>query len=216
MTVDRRGLASALAILLLVAACGGSATPSPTATPASEASQAPAASEAAAASEAPAASQEASAAPNVSTGPGSAADLEAMLPSQINGVAFQKTSFNGGIIPGGIPIGQGDQDLGKFLADNGKSLSDVSIAMASATGASALGSLVMAIQIKGMPSDKMLAWATSGSGDMPKTTLGGKDVYGAAQGGLGAFIYVKDDVLFYVLSMGGDPTMAEAIVKALP
>jgi len=210
MSVDRRALAGALAALLLVAACGGSATQSPGATQASDVTQSPGVTEETTATEAP------SEGPDVTQAPGAAADLEAMLPSEVNGVTFTKTSFDGGVIPGGIPIGQGDEDLGKFLADNGKSLSDVKIAMASATGASAIGSLVMAIQVKGVPSDKLLSWATKGSSDMPKTSVGGKEVYGAAEAGFGAFIYVKDDVIFYVLSMGGDASMAEAALKQLP
>ena len=210
MSVDRRALAGALAALLLVAACGGSATQSPGATQAPDVTQSPGVTEETTATEAP------SEGPDVTQAPGAAADLEAMLPSEVNGVTFTKTSFDGGVIPGGIPIGQGDEDLGKFLADNGKSLSDVKIAMASATGASAIGSLVMAIQVKGVPSDKLLSWATKGSSDMPKTSVGGKEVYGAAEAGFGAFIYVKDDVIFYVLSMGGDASMAEAALKQLP
>lgn len=200
MSVDRRTLAGALAALLLVAACGGSATQAP------GTAQAPGATQ----------SQEATQAPTETQAPGAASDLEARLPSAVNGVTFQKISVNGGIIPGGVPIGTGDEDLGKFLAENGKSLSDVQIAMATATGSSAMGSLVMAIQIKGVASDKLLAWAMKGSGDMPKTTVGGKQVYGAAEMGFGAFFYVKDDVMFYVLSMGGDPSMAEGILKQLP
>ena len=218
MSVDRKALAGALAVLLLVGACGGSATQAPGASQAPAASQSPIESQAPAASQEATASQQATAseAPAASQAAGAAGDLEATLPSEVNGVQFTKTSFNGGIIPGGIPIGTGDEDLGKFLADNGKSLSDVRIAMATAVGSTSAGNLVMAIQVQGVPSDKLLAWVTTGSGDMPQATVGGKQVYGAAVGGFGAYFYVKGDVAYYVLSMGGDASMAEGIVKQLP
>jgi hypothetical protein len=216
MTVDRRVLAAALATLLLVAACGGSATQAPAAT------QAPGATEAAAETTAPAETQEPTETqaptegPEVSLIPGAAGDLEAKLPSEVNGVKFQKGSFNGSNVPGGIPIGEGDDDFAKFLSDNGKSLNDVRIAIASPTDAEAAGSLVMAIQIKGTPSDKLIAFATKDSSDMEKSTVGGKEVFGAAAGGFGAYFYVKDDVIFYILSMGGDASLAEGILRQLP
>ena len=205
MSVDRRALAGALAALLLVAACGGSASPAPSA--AASAASTPAASQ-----PAPGASQE----PTQDQAPGATGDLAAKLPSQVNGVTFMKTSFGGSMFTGAIPIGGGDQDFAKFLADNGKSMSDVQIAMATATGSSASGSVVMAFQVKGVPSDKLLAWATKDTSKMPKTSIGGKEVFGAAEMGFGAYIYVKDDVIFYVLSMGGDASMAEAVLKQLP
>ena len=216
MRIDRRVLGGTLATALLVAACGGSASPAPSAAASAAASPAPSA--AASAASTPAASQPAPGAsqePTQTQAPGAAGDLAAKLPSQVNGVTFTKASFDGGVIPGGIPIGTGDEDLGKFLADNGKSLSDVQIAMATATG-SASGNMVMAIQVKGVPSDKLLAWTMKGSSDMPKTNVGGKDVFGAAAGGFGVYFYVKDDVVYYVLAMGGDATMAEGILKQLP
>jgi len=212
MTVDRRALAGALAALLLVAACGGSATQAPGATPAPGATQAPAATQAPTETQQPTETQ----GPDVSLTPGGAPDLEGKLPTEVNGVKFERTSFDGRSFPGGLPIGEGDEDFAKFLADNGKSLSDVRIAIASPTDPQAAGSLVMAIQVKGAPSDKLLAWVTKDATDMEKTTVGGKQVYGAATGGFGAFFYVKDDIVFYVLSMGGDPSLAEGIFKQLP
>jgi hypothetical protein len=104
MPVDRRALAGALAALLLVAACGGSASPAPSA----------AASAAASAASTPAASQPASGAsqaPTQNRAPGATGDLAAKLPSQVNGVTFMKTSFGGSMFTGAIPIGGGDQDF---------------------------------------------------------------------------------------------------------
>jgi hypothetical protein len=220
MFIDRKALASALTVLLLVGACGGSATQAPAASPSPAASTAPASEEPAASAEA-SASEEASAAPSAepaqSQGSGAAGDLAATLPSSVNGVTFEKASIPGGIFPAGIPIGTNEDDFAKFLADNGKSLSDVNIATATAAGATSIGSMVMAIQVKGVASDKLLAMFITGSGDMPQTTVGGKQVYGAAIPGLGGtYFYVHADTVYFVLSMGGDATLAEGILTALP
>jgi hypothetical protein len=204
MTIDRRALAGALAALVLVAACGGSSSPATSGAPGSSAAPAVTATPATASQE-----PTETAAPTEGAGPslvpGPAADLEAMLPDEANGMKFQKASFDGGSVPGGIPIGGSTDDFAKFLADNGKSLSDVKIAIASPVdSAAAGGTLVMAIQVQGVASDKLLAWATKGATDMQKSTIGG------------AYFYVKDDVVFYVLSMGGDAATTEEIFKQLP
>ncbi len=214
MTIDRRALAGALATLVLVAACGGSATQSPGAT--SSASATPAAGSAAP-TESPAAAESSAptSGPAMSLAPGAASDLEAMLPSEVNGVTFTKSSFDGSTIPGGIPIGSGSGTFEKLLTDNGKTLQDVRIAIATATGATAGGTTVMAIQVKGVPSDKLLALVSSDASSAQKTTVGGKEVYGAATGGIGAYFYVKDDIIFYVLSMGTSG-LADAVVAQLP
>ena len=229
MSVDRKVLGSALAALLIVSACGGSATPAPGASQTPAAAQSPAASQEApasqeaAASEEPTASQEATESPEASAapsqapqGPGANSDLANTLPSTVNGVTFTKATIPGGIFPAGVPIGANEGDFGKFLADNGKSLSDVSIATATAAGATSIGTLVMAIQVKGVSSDKLLT-LFQGSGDMPKASVGGKDVFGAALPGLGGtYLYPHGDTVYFVLSMGGDATMAEGILKQLP
>src|ERR1035437_3728211 len=103
MQLDRRALAVAMALGLLAAACGsgGAATPTPTTAP--QASQAAASEDTSqAASEAPA-SQEPASTDNVSLPPGTATELEAMLPSNVGGVAFAKTSFGGGLLPATLP-----------------------------------------------------------------------------------------------------------------
>jgi len=210
MTTNRRALAAALAALLLVAACGGSASTAPSTAPGATATP-------------EAASQEPTETAEPTQGgvepslvPGAAGDLEALLPDEVNGVAFQKGSFDGATVPGGIPIGEDDDDFAKFLADNGKSLDDVKIAIASPTDTSAGSTLVMAIQVEGVPSDKLLAWVTTETSDLEKTTVGGKEVYGSGAAGFGAYFYVKDDTVFYVLSVGGDASTTEEILRQLP
>jgi hypothetical protein len=214
MSFDRRALAFSLAVALLAAACGGTAaTPTPAAsTQASEAPASAAASEAAASQE-PASTDNGSV-PNVSLAPGTASELESMLPSNVGGVAFAKTSFGGGALPATVPVDSGE--LGTFLQANGKTLADVSLAMATPTDPSKAGSLVMAFQVKGVDGTK-LAPVLAGSGDsgLQTATVGGKQVQQAGAGGFGFTIYVKGDVVFYILAIG-DASLTEGILAALP
>ncbi len=95
----------------------------------------------------------------------------------------------------------------QLLKDSGKSLQDVRVAIATPADASAAtaGNMVMALQIKGADSARLEAWATNQLGDSSatKTTVGGKDVYGSVVEGVGgAYFYVKDDVIYYVLAFG--------------
>jgi hypothetical protein len=216
MTIDRRVLGGALATALLLAACGGSASPAPSA--AASAASAPAASQPAAASE-PAATDQPSAtdngsAPNVSLSPGSAPELEAMLPSIVNGVAFARTSFGGAAMPAGMPIGSGD--LATFLQQNGKTLADVNIAMATPTDTAKAATFVMAFQVKGVDGAKLAdaLGATTGN-DLTKATVGGKQVLQAGVSGMGVVLYVKGDVVFYILALG-ETSLTDGILAALP
>ena len=210
MTIDRRVLRGALATALLVAACGGSASPAPSAA-ASAASQ-PAAS-APAATDQPSATDNGSV-PNVSLSPGSAPELEAMLPSTVNGVAFGRTSFGGAAMPAGIPIGSGD--LATFLQQNGKTLADVNIAMATPTDTAKAATFVMAFQVKGVDGTKLAdaLGATTGN-DLTKATVGGKQVLQAGVSGMGVVLYVKGDVVFYILALG-ETSLTDGILAALP
>jgi hypothetical protein len=150
--------------------------------------------------------------------PGAAGDLEARLPDEVSGVKFVRTSFDGNSFPVGVPIG--DADLEKLLGDNGKSLRDVRVALATPaeTAGATAGNMVMAIQVQGADSAKLEAWATGQLGDdsATKTTVGGKEVYGSAAPGIGgAYFYVKDDVIYYVIAFGAD-NLAEEILQQLP
>jgi hypothetical protein len=216
MTIDRRALAGALATLLLVAACGGSSSPAPSSAPGASAT--PAASQEPAASEAAQETPSASEGPDISLAPGAAGDLEAKLPSEVNGVRFTKTSFDGNSFPAGVPIG--DTEMEQLLKDSGKSLQDVRVAIATPadTAAATAGNVVMALQIKGVDSATLESWATGQLGDSSatKTTVGGKQVYGSSAAGVGgAYFYVKDDVLYYVISFGTS-NLAEGIFQQLP
>lgn len=214
MSFDRRALAFSLAVALLAAACGGTAaTPTPAASAqASEAPASAAASEAAASQE-PASTDDGSV-PNVSLAPGTATELESMLPSNVGGVAFAKTSFGGGVLPATVPVDSGE--LGTFLQANGKTLADVSLAMATPTDTSKAGTFVMAFQVKGVDGTKLAdVLAGTGSSGLQQTTVGGKQVQQAGAGGFGFTLYVKGDVVFYILAIG-DASLTEGILAALP
>jgi hypothetical protein len=207
MTSHRRVPATALVALFLVAACGGG--PSPAATPTPAATEPPAA-----ATEAPAETPQ-PVATDTPVGPGAAADLEAMLPAEVAGVAFERASFDYAAYPGEIPIGGGDDDFSAFLAANGKSVDDLRIAVATPIGAEAGGTMVMAIQVRGVAQDKLAEFALADMTDAERTTIGGKEVYGGAAAGFGAYVYLKDDIIFYVLVMGGQD-LTEGMISQLP
>ncbi len=226
MPLDRRAFAFALALGLVAAACGGGSAATPTSAASVQAS--PAAASEAPASEAPASEAPASEAPasqepapsdagtipDISLPPGTGSELEGMLPSNVGGVAFARTSFGGGTLPATIPIGS--DELGAFLKANGKTLADVSLAMATPTDPSKAGSFVMAFQVKGVDGTKLAdVLAGSDSSGLQKTTVGGKQVQQAGVGGFGFTIYVKGDVVFYVLALG-DASLVDGIVAALP
>jgi hypothetical protein len=214
MSFDRRAVAFSLAVALLAAACGGTAaTPTPAASAqASEAPASAAASEAAASQE-PASTDNGSV-PNVSLAPGTATQLESMLPSNVGAVAFAKTSFGGGALPATVPVDSGE--LGTFLQANGKTLADVSLAMATPTDPSKAGTFVMAFQVKGVDGTKLAdVLAGTGSSGLQQTTVGGKQVQQAGAGGFGFTLYVKGDVVFYILAIG-DASLTEGILAALP
>jgi len=216
MTIDRRVLGGALATALLLAACGGSASPAPSA--AASAASVPAASDQPSATDQASAHQPSAtdngSAPNVSLSPGSAPELEAMLPSTVNGVAFARTSFGGAAMPAGMPIGSGD--LATFLQQNGKTLADVNIAMATPTDTAKAATFVMAFQIKGVDGTKLAdaLGATTGN-DLTNATVGGKQVLQAGISGMGVVLYVKGDVVFYILALG-ETSLTDGIVAALP
>lgn len=206
MTLNRRAPATALVALFLVAACGGGPTPAPESTPA--ATDPPAATQAPAETPEPAETDS-------PVGPGSAADLEAMLPAEVAGVAFERASFDGAAYPGDLPVGGGDDEFAMFLAANGKSPDDLRIAVATPIGAEAGGSMVMAIQVRGVAQDKLAEFALADMSAEERTTVAGKEVYGAAAAGFGAYVYLKDDIIFYVLVMGGED-LTEGIISQLP
>lgn len=216
MAIDRRLAVGALGLALLVAACGGSSTSSPSAQPA--------ASQPVAASPVPSEAAQSEAAPSaVETGPvpsfqaGAAGDLEATLPDEAGGLTFTKTSFDGSQL-GASGFGMDAGQLDPILKANGKTISDVRMAIATAAGAGAgTGAAVIALQVQGMDASKLIDIATANQGAggaATKATIAGKDVLRIDAGGFSTVIYTKDDVLYEVFL--ASPDVAEAIVTKLP
>lgn len=161
--------------------------------------------------------------PAVSPRPGWVAALEAMLPSNVNGVSFRKTSVTGGVPStrlgnggwGTVPLGS--DGLETFLKDYGKTLADLDVAIATATDASMADTFAIAFRVNGADATELAVTlaAASGVGPGVRATVGGKQVQAVREiGGMGFDLYVKGDVVFYVFTDG--TSLIDGIVAALP
>jgi hypothetical protein len=221
MTIDRRLIAGALGLTLALAACGGSSTASPTASAAATPAPTQAPGSTPAPTEAPTdngVDQPTEAPTDNGIDPsfqaGAAGDLEALLPDEAGGIKFAKTSFDGASL-GAAAMGIDTGELGPLLKANGKTINDVRVAIASPADTSGgETAMVIALQVKGVPADKLLGATGMDTSSLTNTTVGGKQVLKAAAGGFTVIIYTKDDVLFEVL-LASDP-VATDIVGKLP
>jgi hypothetical protein len=219
MTHNRRLLAGAFGLAILVAACGGT-TSSGSSSPTPAATVAPAATAAGGeATEAPEMTEEPAATDDggvIATVPPEALNgLAASLPETANGIAYQRAGYDGdqfGLF--GAMAGVDDAQLGEILKKHGKTIDDLNFAVASpANSSDTTGGMVMAIQVEGVDASEWIGEL----GDMPSqemTTVGGKQVYGQAAGGFGIFVYPKGDTMYMLLLM--DEQQAGAILEQLP
>jgi hypothetical protein len=221
MIDNRRLLAGALGLTILLAACGGSAKPAASAA----ATDVPAAtqggglaSEAPAVTEAPEATEEATGGTGeqVTEDPSTVTGLAATMPEKVNGVTYQRMGFDGdqlGMV--GAAAGLSDEQVGKILKDNGKTLNDFNLAIATPTDSSASQTgMIYAVQIEGVPAEK---WATElGSGfDLTQSqTIAGKKVYGDLSTAFGVVVYPVGDTMYMLLLV--DQKTAEDILSQLP
>lgn len=172
----------------------------------------------------PAASQEPeSPTPTESSGPigslpaGGAEDLVALLPAEVNGVRFERSGADFANLPGFVPIDLDESGFEGFLREQGKSIRDVKVATGFADQGSgqAGGTMVMAIQVKGVDAAALEAWAAEElASGAPTQTVGGKRVYGEQFPGMAAWVYVKGDTVFWIFGL--DAKLVEGIVAALP
>ena len=212
-------LAATAAIAILVAACGGSATPAPTATPtpAAAASVAPSVAPSPEPSAAPSESAAAAASgalPSIAL-PNQDTNLEAVLPSTFGGVTFTKLSMKGEQF-----LSQSSNaDFNKAMTDLGLTAADVSVAVAAdMTGKS--GVTFIAIRFAGADSGKLsqvFQAASQASGDVvTSANLGGKDVLKAkSTNGDLSYFYVKNNTILGVSGPKDDAT-AGAALAVLP
>ncbi len=216
MTIDRRLIAGALGLTMVLAACGGTstATTDPAATaaatdaPTDEPAATPEMTEEPQATDEPAATDDGG-----GTLGGQVNDLAAMLPEKVGDITFERVGYDGsqlGLV--GAAAGLSGSELDPILKAKGKTLNDVNFAIATSAGGT--GGMIYAIQIEGLDASEFAASLGMDPGSMPKTTLGGKSVYGEAAGGFGAFAYPKDDKLFMVLLM--DEQAAASVFEQLP
>lgn len=220
MTTDRRLLAGALGLSILLAACGGSgsggdngtATKAPGGETTQPAEQTDAPAEE---TEAPAATDDGSGSSTATEDPNTLTDLARTIPQSINGVAYERIGFNGdqlGLYGMAIPL---DQDaLGGFLKENGKNATDVNYAIATpASSDSTTGGMVYAIQVEGTDALKLMKAMGTDSADSPSLTIAGKKVYGAITPGIGGiFSYPVNDTV-YVIFMMDEKASAELMSK---
>jgi hypothetical protein len=209
MIIDRRLLAGAIGVSLILAACGGSstATPTPAAATAAPATTAPVTAEP---TEMPSDTE----APTETFIPGGQLNgLAALLPEQAAGVKFERVGYDGeqlGIF--GAAAGLDSEELDPILKASGKTISDVNFAIATAADGSA--GMIYAVQIEGVEAATFAAAMGMDTTSMPKSSLGGKEVYGEAAGGFGAYAYPKGDILFIVLLANEE--VATSLFEQLP
>jgi hypothetical protein len=218
MTIDRRLVAGAMGLAILLAACGGTAaSPGATGGASSPEPAAPATSEPTAAPT-EAATDEATEEPTDQGGiglPGGLNDLASVLPEAANGVTFERAGFNGDQLGlyGAALGGLDDSDLDPILREHGKTIADVNFAIASATGGEVPTS-IYALQIEGVEAADWMGAANLDTSSVSPTTVGGKTVFAQGGGGFNIWVYPTGDTVFVVLL--GDEATAEAILSQLP
>lgn len=216
-----RALHRPLALLALAALAaavvgcgGGGASPAPS-EPGGQTASPPASEAASQEPESPAPTE--SSGPIASLPAGGAEDLVALLPAEVQGVRFERGGYDFANLPGYVPIDLDESGLQGFLQEQGKSIRDVQVAIGFADQGStqAAGTMVMAIQVKGVDAAALDAWAAEELASGASTqTVGGKRVYGERVPGMAAWVYVKGDTVFWVFGL--DAKLVEGIVAALP
>lgn len=232
MTTDRRLLAGALGLSILLAACGGSGsgggngdgtgggngngTGGGNGNGGGTATEQPATEAPAEETEAPA-TDDGSGSGTATEDPNALTDLAKSIPHTINGVTYERIGFNGdqlGLYGMAIPL---DQDtLGGFLKENGKNATDVNYAIATpASSDSTTGGMVYAIQVEGTDALKLMKAMGTDSAESPSMTVAGKKVYGAITPGIGGiFSYPVKDAVYVIFMM--DEKASTDLMSHLP
>lgn len=193
MSFPRAALVAILLLALAVAACGGGASNS--ATPSSS----------------PSASAEPSAPSSDGAQPSGVADLEALIPDTVGGVALQKLSMRGNEFANSSSA---SPEAEEFLRTLGVSPEDVSVAIGfGISPESNSGVAVFAFRAEGADSAHLLQAfkdATDAEQDTPleweSVNIGGKEVQRATdpQQNNRVYIYVTGDLLVFVATTNED------------
>jgi hypothetical protein len=150
--------------------------------------------------------------------PGALADLEAWIPDTVAGMTMQKQSMAGDAYAQQF----GDLAIEAMLDDLGVAPGDASVAIGVGNSpALNLSARMLVIRAPGADSDQLdEAFKTATNGVRPTplqwaaTTIGGKQVESAADGPATYYLYVKGDVIVFLVP--SDQNVAEEIISGLP
>jgi hypothetical protein len=186
----------------------------------SSASEAPAA-ETEEATPEPADSESEAALPSLDL-PGSAPELEALLPDEIGGAESVKFSMGGAELMADQEGSGVDPEFIAFLERLGAQPDDISIAFAFTFSAEGDSAGIGAFRVEGASSDDLerefiATMETEGEVDWQSSNVGGKDVQTAAdpdtEGNI-LYVYTVGDIVFFVTTP--DPAVAAELLGTLP
>ncbi len=146
------------------------------------------------------------------------ADLEALLPADVNGTTLTRESWTGDTVLGDDPW---STSMTAFLTTSGKTAADLQTSQAY-DAASLLDLSAGAFRVSGIAGTALRdAIIAAYKGDYPnlkltKTTIGGLAVTSGdfGDGSGSSYWYVRGDVVFDIET--GDPSIAKAALEALP
>jgi hypothetical protein len=207
-------------VMAVVAACGSTASPSPSA---AVAASSPPASSAASVEASPSASAPASGSPSASvalpSGLNADTDLEKQLPDELAGAKLTKLSMKGSdfLTAGGAANTKPFTDL---LSALGKSTNDFSVAVASSATS---GITVVAFRIAGADVSKAVplfltaATTNTANASVSDASVGGKSVKKlSAPSEMAAYVYAHGDIMFFVQQQTANEALLNEAFSKLP
>lgn len=203
MSRSRNGAAFA-ALVMALAACGPAASDR--------------SGEASVGSSAVASDGQASGGVGASLSPGAVADLEAWIPDSVAGMTMQKQSMSGDAYAQQF----GDPGIAAMLEDLGIAPADASVAIGVGNSpALNLSARMLVVRAPGVDPDRLdEAFKTATNGVRPTplqwtaASIGGKEVESAVDGPATYYLYVKGDVIVFLIP--SDQDLAAEILSGLP
>jgi hypothetical protein len=153
-----------------------------------------------------------------SVSPGAVADLEAWIPDSVAGMTMQKQSMSGDVYAQQF----GDPGIAAMLEDLAIAPADASVAIGVGNSpALNLSARMLVVRAPGADSDQLdeaFKTATNGQRTTPlewtATSIGGKQVESALDPPATYYLYVKGDVLVFLIP--SDQDVAAEIISGLP